>query len=214
MPRRRGGCAEDEKGHERRREPEREAHRRDLLEREPEGEEAAEDGAERPETGRPEREECRLHAVQRDVERARERHQPRPGETRDEEEAEAGPRALPEDRRGEQHRDERLDLLQDDRGHRVSVHERLREQDRRERRRARADDDARRHVARASAPQRREGGHDHREQDEDEHDVLAEHDRRGLRRLREWTAQQRVGPPQPSRDGDGNDTDGRRSQLS
>ena len=92
-------------------------------------------------------------------------------------------------------------------------HERLREQDRRERRRARADDDARRHVARARAPQRREGGHDDREQDEDEHDVLAEDDRRGLRRLREWTAQQRVGPPQPRRDGDGNDTDGRRSQF-
>ncbi len=114
---------------------------------------------------------------------------------------------------GEQHDDERLDLLQDDRRHRVSAHERLREEDRRERRRSRADDDARRDVARARAPQRGKRGDDHREQDRDEHDVLSEDDRRGLRRLREWTAQQRVGPPQPRRDGDGNDADGRRSRC-
>ena len=42
--------------------------------------------------------------------------------------------------------------------------------------------------------------------------MLSEDDRRRLRRLRERTAQQRVGPPQPRSDGYGNDTDGRRSR--
>ena len=46
--------------------------------------------------------------MQRDVERGRERHQPRPGETRDEEEAEARTRTLPEDGGSQQHGDERL----------------------------------------------------------------------------------------------------------
>ena len=113
VPRRRGGSAEEEDCHERRRSPK--AKRTAVTcWNASQGQEAAEDGAERPESGRPQGEERRLRAVQRDVEGAWEGHQPRPGETRDEEEAEAGTRTLPEDGGSQQHDDQRLHLLQDE----------------------------------------------------------------------------------------------------
>ena len=117
-----------------------------------------------------------------------------------------GTRTLSEDRRRQQHDHERLDLLQDDRRHGVAPHECLREEDRRERRRSHADDDACGHVARTCAPQRRDGRHDEREQHGDEDHVLAEDDRRCLRRVREGVAQERVHSPEPSGNGDGGDT--------
>ena len=100
---------------------------------------------------------------------------------------------------GQRHCDQRLNLLQDDRRHRIALHERLREQDRRERRRSRADDDRRGDVARAGAPEGRKGDHDDGEEDEDEDDVLAQDDRRRLGRLRKRAPEQRVGAPQSRR---------------
>ena len=131
-----------------------------------------------------------------------------------EEQAEARARTLAEDRCGQRHGDQRLDLLQDDRRHRVALHERFREQDRRERRRSRADDDACGHVARAGAPEGRKRGHDDGEHDEDEEDVLAQDDRRRLGRLRERAPEQRVGAPQSRRDSDGGNSDARPAHRS
>ena len=208
------GSTENEDRGQRGRKPEREAHGRHVLEAQPAGEEAPEDRAERPEGGRRQRVEGRRASVQRDVERARERHQPRPDQAAEQEQSEARARTLAEDRRGQRHGDQRLNLLQDDRRHRIALHERLREQDRRERRRSRADDDPRGDVARAGAPEGRKGGHDDGEEDEDEEDVLAQDDRRRLGRLRERAPEQRVGSPQSRRDSDGGDSDTRAAHRS
>ena len=131
-----------------------------LLERKLEREEAPENRPERPQSGSQERIEHGRLTVERHVERARERHQPGPGEAPEQEQAEAGPRPLPEHDRSERDRDQRLYLLQDDRRDRISVDECLREQDRGQRRRARADDDSRNHEARSGAPDGRQRGHD------------------------------------------------------
>ena len=133
--------------------------------------------------------------MQRDVERARKRHQPRACEAAEEEEPEAGAGALAEQRRRERDGDQRLNLLEDDRRHRVALHERFREQDRRECGRPCADDDSCRHVPRSRAPQSRQGDHDHRQEEQDEEDVLAEDDRRCLGGLRERPTQERVHAP-------------------
>ncbi len=206
VPGRKGRRAEDEDGDERGRQSECEPRRSHLLERKPQSQEAAQDGAERPEARRSECEERRLRALERDVERTGKHRQPHPRKAAEEEEAEPGPWTLTEDRGSQQHGDERLDLLQDDRRHRVAAHEGLGEENRRQRRRSRSDDNGCGDVAGPRAPQRRKRGDDDGEHDRDEDEVLSEDDRRRLCRVREWLAQQRVGSPQPRRDGDRDDT--------
>ena len=111
-------------------------------------------------------------------------------------------RPLAEDEPRADDRDERLDLLEDDGRDGVAVDERLREEDRRDRGSAHADHDGGRDVARACAADGHERGRDQRKRQEHEHEVLAEHDRRGLRRLRERLSQQGVGSPERRRDRD------------
>ena len=104
---------------------------------------------------------------------------------------------------GADDRDDRLDLLQDDRGDEVvAVHERLREQDRRERRRAGADHDCGENVPPAEPDDRHERRAEKRQRQQDEQDVLAEDDRRNGGRLRERRADPRVEPPERSRERD------------
>ena len=101
--------------------------------------------------------------------------------------------------------DERLRLLQDDHRDEVPVEERLREEDGRRRRRARADQDPGEHVTRPRAPERDERGHEQRQRAQDEDDVLAEDDGRRGRRVRERLADQAVESPHRRRDADEDD---------
>ena len=76
------------------------------------------------------------------MERVLDAHEPGADDRRDEEEREASPGPLAEDQARTDDRDDGLNLLQDDRRDEVvAVHERLGEQDRRERRGAGADHD-------------------------------------------------------------------------
>ena len=177
------GSAEDEDRRQRGRKPEREAHRRHLLEGQLEREEAAEDGAERPERRRAERVEDRRQAVQRDVERARKRHQPGPGEAAERERAPKRGRgrspssAAASDTAISGWTFWRTTGVTGSPCTNASVKRIV----------ASADDpapidDPRGHEARAGAPEGRKRGHDDGEQDGDEDDVLAEDDRRRLGR--------------------------------
>ena len=83
-----------------------------------------------------------------------ERDQPDAGERRQQEPCEPRPRMLAEHEPGARDGDEGLRLLQHQHRDEVAVEERLREEDRRDRRRSCADRDARDHVTRAGTPQR------------------------------------------------------------
>ena len=84
----------------------------------------------------------------------------------------------------------------------VAVDECLREEDRRDGRRAGADHGGGEDVPPAEPQERRQRRDEERQRDGDEHEVLAEHDRRHLRRTREGNADPRIEPPERRRDGD------------
>ena len=128
-----------------------------MLEAHHPGEVAPEHRAERPEDRRAERVQHRLQAVHRRMQRIRDTHQPGADQRRAEIEREPRAHALAEDDPRRDHRHDRLHLLQHDRRHEVGADdERLREEDRRDRRGAGADHDRREHVAPAEAEDGRE----------------------------------------------------------
>ncbi len=118
------------------------------------GEIAAEHGAHAPEHGRAERLDDRRQPARVRSERVRERDQPDARERRQQEPGEARPRLLAEDEPRADDGDERLRLLQHEDGDEVAVEERLREEDRRDRRGAGADGDPGGDVARPGLPER------------------------------------------------------------
>ncbi len=189
---------EDEQRDRTARESEREAQRRDVLEAHVAREVATEDGAERPERRGPERVERRLETVDRRMEGVLHAHQPRADERRDEEKGEAASRPFAENHAGADDGDDRLDLLQDDRGDEVvAVDERLREQDRRERRRAGADHDRGEDVPPARDERRRRSAAPRNGSvSRTSSDVLAEDDRRNGGRLGERCTDPRVESPE------------------
>ena len=133
----------------------------------------------------------------------RKSHQPGPDERRNEvpgEEALMGP--LAEDETRPQNRDQRLHLLDDDRRHRIAVDERLREQDGGDRRRTGTDRDRRRDVTPPEPVGRHERRDEQRQDEQDEHQVLAEDDRGDARRLREGLSEQCVHAPKRGRQRD------------
>ena len=134
--------------------PEEEAEAQDLLELELAAEVPAEHRPERPEHRGGECLDDRDEPLRLRVERVRLVDEPEAEEGGQQEPGEARPRPLAEDERRARDRHERLDLLDHDGCDEVAVEERLREEDRRERRRPGSDRDRRGDVAR-SRPQDR-----------------------------------------------------------
>ena len=199
------GRAEHEQRDRARRQTEGKAERGHVLEVHALREVAAEHRPERPERGGGERVERRLQAVRARMERIGHADQPRADERRHQVEREERTRPLAEHDAGGDHRDHRLQLLEHDRRHRVAVDERLREEDRRDGRRACADHRRREDVARPEPEERRQRGEEQGERDRDQHQVLAEDDRRDFRRLRERPPDPRVEAPQRGGDRDQRD---------
>src|SRR5439155_26006995 len=96
-------------------------------------------------------------------------------------------------------RDQGLHLLeQDRREHAARADNRLCEEDRRDRRRSGADDDSCEHVARPRAPQLAQRREEQGQGQNDEDNVFAEDDRRGVDRIRQRLAKERISRPHGS----------------
>ena len=177
-----------------------------MLEAQAPTQEAAEDGAHRPERRCPERLRYRRQAVHVGLERVRQRDQPDADQRGEQKPDEATPRLFAEHEPRTDDDDQRLHLLEHDHGDEVPMEEGLREQDRRERRGAGADSDAGCDIGGTGAPQRDHRRDEQRQRHEDEHDVLAEDDGVGGGRVGEGLADQAVQAPHRRGDADEDDS--------